>query len=138
MKLTGQCLCGAVKYQCSAEPVISGNCHCKDCQRASGSAYAPTFFVPENAISIQGEVKYFEIAGGSGKKARRGFCPQCGSQLFGKPEAMPGLIAVRAGTLDDSSQYQPHVDIFVSRAAPWDYIPPSATTFPEMPPNPEV
>jgi len=83
-------------------------------------------------------VKYFEIAGGSGKKARRGFCPQCGSQLFGKPEAMPGLIAVRAGTLNDPSQYHPQVDIFVSRAAPWDYIPPSATTFPEMPPNPEV
>lgn len=138
MNLTGQCLCGAVKYQCSAEPVISGNCHCKDCQRASGSAYAPTFFVPENAISIQGEVKYFESAGGSGKKAKRGFCPQCGSQLFGKPESLPGLIAVRAGTLDDASQYQPKVDIFVSSAAPWDFIPPSATTFPEMPPGPAI
>ena len=135
MSMSGQCLCGAVKYECSTDPVIAGNCHCRDCQKSSGSAYAPTFFVPEQSISIQGQVKYYESAGGSGGKVSRGFCPNCGSQLFGKTEAMPGLIAVRAGSLDDTSQYHPQVDIFVSRAAPWDFIPPTATQFPEMPPN---
>lgn len=104
-------------------------------KKSSGSAYAPTFFVPEQSISIQGQVKYYESAGGSGGKVSRGFCPHCGSQLFGKTEAMPGLIAVRAGSLDDTSQYHPQVDIFVSRAAPWDFIAPTATQFPEMPPN---
>lgn len=135
MSMTGQCLCGAVKYKCSADPVIAGNCHCRDCQKSSGSAYAPTFFVPEQSISIQGQVKYYESVSGSGGKVSRGFCPNCGSQLFGKTEAMQGLIAVRAGSLDDTSQYRPQVDIFVSRAAPWDFIPPTATQFPEMPPN---
>lgn len=96
MSMSGQCLCGAVKYECSTDPVIAGNCHCRDCQKSSGSAYAPTFFVPEQSISIQGQVKYYESAGGSGGKVSRGFCPNCGSQLFGKTEAMPGLIAVRA------------------------------------------
>lgn len=138
MSLTGQCLCGSVKYECAAAPVLSGNCHCKDCQRASGSAYAPTFFVPAGAISIQGEVKYYDTIGGSGRTVSRGFCPECGSPLFSKSEKMPGLIAVRAGSLDDPSQYHPHVDIYVSRAAPWDYISPSAITFPEMPPNPNA
>ena len=137
MNLSGQCLCGAVKYECLAEPVLSGNCHCKDCQRASGGAYAPTFFVSATAISIQGEVKYYDNVGGSGKIVSRGFCPNCGSQLFSKSESLPGLIGVRAGSLDDASQYHPHVDIFVSRAAPWDYIPPGAAAFPEMPPNPK-
>ena len=135
MSMTGQCLCGAVKYTCSADPVISGNCHCHDCQKSSGSAYAPTFFVPEQSIAIQGPVKYYESAGGSGGKVSRGFCSNCGSPLFGKTETMPGLLAVRAGSLDDTSQYHPQVDIFVSRAAPWDFIPPTATQFPEMPPS---
>lgn len=136
MNMTGQCLCGAVQYKCFAEPVLSGNCHCRDCQRASGGAYAPTFFVQEQAISIRGEVKYYESIGGSGGKVLRGFCPNCGSQLFGKPGAMPGLVAVRAGSLDDTSQYHPQVDIFVSRAAVWDCISPAANAFPEMPPRP--
>lgn len=136
MSLTGQCLCGAVKYTCSAEPVVSGNCHCRDCQKSSGSAYAPTLFVPAQSISVQGEIKYYDSVGGSGGKVSRGFCPNCGSQMFGKTERMPGLFAVRAGSLDDTSRYCPHVDIFVSHAAPWDFIPPTATQFPELPPMP--
>ena len=48
---------------------------------------------------------------------QRGFCAQCGSHLFGKMETLPGLIAIRAGTLDDTDQYQPHVDLYVGSAA---------------------
>ena len=134
MKITGSCLCGAVQYQSSAAPVIAGNCHCKDCQKSSGSAYAPTLFVPENALSIQGEVRYFENVSDTGGKIQRGFCPNCGSQLFSKSASMPGLTAIRAGTLNDTSQYHPQVYIYVSSAAPWDYISPDATTFEKMPP----
>ena len=136
MRMSGSCLCGAIRYEISAAPVIAGNCHCKDCQRSSGSAYAPTFFVPEQAITIRGDVTYYSSPGGSGGPVKRGFCGTCGSQMFGKPSTMAGLIAVRAGTLDDASQYQPQVDIFVSHAAPWDYIAPNATTFPTSPPRP--
>jgi len=138
MSFTGQCLCGSVKYECSAEPVFSGKCHCNDCQKASGSAFSAVIAVPESTISIQGEVKFFESIGGSGKKTRRGFCPVCGSMLFGKPESLPGLIVVHAGSLDDTSKFHPQMDIFVSRAAPWDFIHPSANSFPEMPPNPNA
>jgi len=136
MNMKGSCLCGAVSYHCAVAPALSGNCHCRDCQKASGSGYAPTFFVAEDAVSIAGEVKYYSHIADSGKRVWRGFCPTCGSQLFGKVEAMPGLLAIRAGTLDDPAQYHPDVDIYTSRAAPWDPIPDSATTFPEMPPRP--
>lgn len=136
MKMTGSCLCGAVQYESSAAPVVAGNCHCKDCQKASGSAYAPTLFVPENTLSIRGEVRFFESRGDSGGMVQRGFCPQCGSQLFGKTETLPGLIAIRAGTLDDTSLYQPHVDLYVGSAARWDHIAPGAVTFEKMPPPP--
>jgi hypothetical protein len=134
MNLSGSCLCGAVTYTCTSNPVLSGNCHCLDCKKASGSGYAPTLFVSENAISIAGEVKYYERIGNSGKQARRGFCPHCGSQLFGKTETMPGLLAIRAGSLTDLSQYKPQADIFTSRAPAWDCMDISLPKFAEMPP----
>ena len=135
MSLSGSCLCGSVTYICSSDPVFAGNCHCLDCKKASGSGYAPTFFVPENAIAITGKVKYYERRGDSGQLARRGFCPDCGSQLFGKPEAMPGLIAVRAGSLNDPTQYKPQADIFVSRAPAWNCMDSALPKFLEMPPG---
>ena len=55
--LTGGCMCGVVRYECSAEPIVTANCHCRDCQRASGSAFISGFIVPRNAVVIAGEVK---------------------------------------------------------------------------------
>lgn len=136
MSLSGKCLCGAVSYTCVVEPVLAGNCHCKDCKKASGSGCAPTLFFPENSVSISGEVKYFESVGGSGKMLARGFCPNCGSQLFGKPGAMPGMLGIRAGSLDDTSNYKPQSDIFSSRAEAWEFMDQNLPKFPEMPPSP--
>ncbi|HPT49755.1 MAG TPA: GFA family protein [Accumulibacter sp.] len=131
----GGCLCGAVRYQSSAAPVMAGNCHCRDCQRASGGAYAPTLFAPTAAVAIDGEVRYFEVKGDSGHAVSRGFCPRCGSQLFGQVEVMPGLLAIRAGTLDDPGLYQPAIDLYTARAQSWDFMDPTLPKFPEMPPH---
>jgi len=127
-------MCGAVRYECSAEPLIAANCHCHDCQRATGSAYASVFFVPRNAIKITGEVKYYESKGDSGNSIRRGFCPACGSRLFGLPAVMPENISIMAGSLDDASRHKPAFDIYTSSAAPWDYMNPELAKFPKMPP----
>ncbi len=135
MSLSGKCLCGAVSYTCAVDPVFAGNCHCNDCQKTSGSGYAPIMFFPENSVSISGEVKYFESKGKSGNAINRGFCPTCGSQLFGKPAALPGVLGIRAGTLDDTSQYKPQLDLFTSHAAAWDAMDQSLPKFPEMPPQ---
>ena len=135
MNMSGSCLCGSVEYTCSGEVAMAGSCHCSNCKKASGSGYAPTLFVPESSVKITGEVKYHESTGSSGTKAKRGFCPNCGSQLFGKPEAFPGMLAIRAGSLDDPSQYKPQVDIFTSRAPVRDCMDPSRAKFAEMPPR---
>ncbi len=65
--LTGACQCGAVRYECAAEPLFTGNCHCRDCQRATGGAYVPAFAVPAQALKITGEVKYYESRSDSGQ-----------------------------------------------------------------------
>lgn len=135
MNISGSCLCGSVKYECSGDVAMAGNCHCINCKKATGSAYAAVLFVPENSVEITGEVKYYESTGSGGNTGRRGFCPNCGSQLFGKPAAFPGMLGIRAGTLDELSQYKPQVDIFTSRAPAWDCMDPSLPKFAEMPPR---
>lgn len=131
---TGGCLCGAVCYECSAEPVWSGNCHCRDCQRISGGGYVSTFFVPENSVAITGEVKYFDKNGDSGHRVRRGFCPTCRSQVFGKPEIVAGVLGIRAGSLDNPELYHPTMDIYTASAQPWDFMSPDLPKFPQLPP----
>lgn len=130
---TGGCLCGALRYECSAEAVWSGNCHCRDCQKLSGSGYISTLFVPEGSVHIAGEVKYFDKLGDSGHLVRRGFCPSCGSQVFGKPEIVPGVLGIRAGSLDSPGLFQPTMDIYCASAQPWDFMNPALTKFPKMP-----
>ena len=121
-KYSGQCLCGELRYTIDADPVFEGNCHCKDCQRASGSAFIPAMIFPAAHVVVQGEAKYFESKADSGNTHSRGFCPQCGSRMFAKFSHMPGMLGVTAGTLNESSLYTPKLDFFVASAAPWDYM----------------
>ncbi|MDJ0694897.1 GFA family protein [Mastigocoleus sp. MO_188.B34] len=131
-KFTGGCLCGSVRYECSAEPIAMGNCHCRDCQRVTGSGYASGMLVPRSAVTITGNVKYYEVTGDSGSTVGRGFCPNCGSRLFSKPPN-PELMGIMAGSLDDPSYFQPTMDIYTDSAQPWDYMNPDLPKFAKMP-----
>ena len=133
-KVTGGCICGVVRYEYSAEPFFAGNCHCRDCQRASGGAGAAVFGVPKAALKITGPVKYHEVTGDSGQGIRREFCPTCGARLVSFPSSNPDLATVAAGSLDDPSLYKPQVDIYTSSAQPWDVMDPKLPKFPKMPP----
>ena len=132
---TGGCLCGAIRYECTGQPVLSANCHCRDCQKASGGTYTSALFVPKGTLKITGDVKYYDKTGDSGQVISRGFCPHCGSALFGKPTILPGLISIRPGTLDDPSTFQPAMDIYTSSAQPWDYMNPGLPKYPKLPPS---
>ena len=132
--ITGCCMCGAVRYECNAEPAFMANCHCRDCQRATGAAYFPTLVVPRNAVKITGEPKYYESAGGSGKLIKRGFCANCGSRLFALPELIPDLLGIPAASLDDPSIFKPSMDFFTASAQPWHQMNPELPKFPQTPP----
>ena len=81
-RFTGGCLCGRVRYECSADPLFMGNCHCRDCQKASGGAYEPDIGLPAAALKITGAVKYYDGKADSGNTLSRGFCPECGASEF--------------------------------------------------------
>lgn len=135
---TGGCLCGAVRYECSTEPMMTGNCHCKGCQKASGGGFVTAFAVPEDSLTITGKVKYFDTTGDRGNVSHRGFCPECGSRLFGSSSGMPGLTTVMAGSMDDPSGLQPSMNIFTGSAQPWVHMDPDLPKFPAMPEIPGV
>lgn len=134
MSVKGGCLCGTVRYEAGVDPLFSGHCYCKDCQRDTGCGHVTIVGVPEAAVQVTGRTMTFTKSGDSGQSIDRVFCPVCGTTVFTRPQAMPGMLMVRAGTLDDPSIAAPTMSIYASRAQAWD--PPSKTipAFPEMPP----
>jgi hypothetical protein len=122
-----------VRYECAAKPLFSGNCHCRDCQKATGSAYVPAFAVPMRAVKITGDVKYYESPADSGNTFSRGFCPTCGSRVFGKTSGFPQFVLITAGSLDDPSRFKPNMDFFTASAQPWDHMNPDLPKFAKQP-----
>jgi hypothetical protein len=119
MPQTGRCLCGAVSYEFSAEPMMTAICHCKNCQRQAGSALSILIGLPEDAIAISGEVKTYVDEGASGMKVLRQFCPNCGSPMFSDAESAPGALFIKAGTLDDTSWLAPQIQFWTSTKQDW-------------------
>ena len=117
---TGGCLCQAVRYEFSTEPLMAVHCYCRDCQKATGSAFATVFGISQAAFRLlQGEPGEFTVTANSGRAVTRQFCKVCGSPLFTKAEMAPGLIFIKAGSLDDPSWLTPSVNCWTSRAQPW-------------------
>src|SRR5580700_9521146 len=115
-ELKGGCLCGAVRYTTTAEPVMSVICHCRDCEKFTGGALAA---VPKAVLTIDGTVKTFASLGGSGKPILRHFCPECGSSIAEEPGTRPGMVILNVGTFDDPVVAQPGREIFRDDALPW-------------------
>ena len=110
---TGRCICGAVRFRFDRGAVRSSNhCHCRDCQRATGSAFATFCVVPETAFEIEsGQPRSFTVKADSGGRVTRSFRGDCGSQLYSTVTVMPGFVFVKAGLLDDASRMKPQADI---------------------------
>ena len=131
---TGGCACGAIRYECTGAPIQALNCHCRDCQRETGSAFSPVLVVPKTAFTLaQGSPQYFALLAASGQMTRRAFCAECGSPLFGLPGSAPDLVTIRVGSLDDPSEFRPSQDIYTVSAQPWDYMNPELPKVPKLP-----
>jgi len=132
--LTGGCACGAVRYECSSEPLFSGHCYCRDCQRSSGAAMASVLLVPKAGVKIlSGEIRYFELTSDSANKISRGFCPTCGSPVFSLPTVMADTIGIKASSLDDPNLFRPAANIYTSSAPAWAPLSKELPSFPKMP-----
>jgi hypothetical protein len=117
--ITGGCLCGNVRYSAEAAPAFMSVCHCRDCQKFSGSAFLTVVALPKAAVAITGTLKGFAKRGDSGKPIERFFCPDCGASIMDEAETLPGLVMIAAGTLDDPGWVKPTLQIYCASAQPW-------------------
>ena len=131
--MTGSCLCGQVKYSANTDPAFVGVCHCTDCQKFTGSAFAVVVGLPKSALTIQGPLSTFDKTGDTGKATHRSFCSQCGSSVTDSADVMPDVVMIEAGTLDDSSWVKPGMQIFCDSAQSWVHLGGDMKTFPRMP-----
>ena len=131
--ITGGCLCGAVRYAAEAEAASATVCHCRDCQKFTGSVFAALVMVPKKALTLSGPLKTFTGVGGSGKPILRHFCPECGSSIAEEPGTRPGMVILNLGTFDDPGIAKPGVEIFRDDALPWVHVAGEIPRFAKMP-----
>jgi hypothetical protein len=130
---SGGCVCGSIRYVCARAPVAMLNCHCRDCQRSSGAAFASGFIVKVSDVEITGTPRTYSVRAGSGSLATRSFCPDCGAPLFTRGEAAPEFMSIRFPTLDSAAEFRPMLDIWTSSAQPWVCLSQEIPHYPKSP-----
>ena len=115
---TGSCLCGGVHFVVTGQPIRVGLCHCKDCRKASGSAYSAFAIWPRDAFETSGEVASY---------GTRSFCPTCGGRVawIGDDE-----VEVMLGSLDVApTDLEPQYELWISRRETWLHALPGTEQF---------
>ena len=131
---SGGCRCGAIRYECDAEPLMVAYCHCRDCQFASGGPFSTVLLVPRPAVRTSGsEPGAYAVDAESGATVTRKFCSRCGSPLFSELSANPEIFVIKAGTLDDPSWLRPAAHIWTESAQPWAELQADLPKFPKNP-----
>jgi hypothetical protein len=123
--LTGRCLCGAVSYQLGGDLIATAVCHCDHCQRQSGAAFSVNLIALDSQLTVTGELRTYEERGERNDDVyvRRRFCGECGSPILSEIAKSAGVIAVKAGTLDDKSSVNPTVEAWCVDRQPWVTLP---------------
>ncbi|MGK0459990.1 MAG: hypothetical protein ACJA0W_000831 [Candidatus Azotimanducaceae bacterium] len=116
----GQCLCGQIQYEFEGEPLMSGVCHCKNCQRQAGSAFSTISGVPKAALKLTGSPKlYQDDETDSGNAVERYFCGNCGSPIYSAVSSQPDLLFLKTGTLDDTASFAPQFQVYCETKQDW-------------------
>lgn len=131
----GGCLCGKLRYATKADPVRVIYCHCKFCQRATGSAYLvePIFRKSDFEIIAGEPTMYAQKSAGSGKVVTVNFCSTCGTKIFLDVERFPEICGLYGGTFDNPNWFERNektsMHIFLDSAQIGTVIPSGVNTF---------
>ena len=119
----GRCLCGSIQYVVTGTPEIVAHCHCDDCQHMTGTGHSTVAMYAKKQFQMTGgTVREYKLNAENGNEVTRGFCPSCGSPIYGHNSGNEAFLSVTLGTLDDSSDLLPEVVIFTRNHKPWDVI----------------
>jgi hypothetical protein len=113
------CSCGQLRVTCRGEPAIVALCHCRECQRRTGSAYGVAAFFAREAVAVSGDHADYDRPADSGFRVLHHFCPACGSTVFWEPARRPEMIAVAVGAFADPAFPAPRKVVFEEQRHPW-------------------
>lgn len=122
LPITGGCNCGAIRFELSEPLLGAAICHCKRCQRRTGTAFSATALTTPGSFQLtagEGDIRDWSAGDGWTKS----FCPTCGSHIRTTNPENPEMVAIRMGSLDDDPGIRPMAHQFVDYAAPWWPIP---------------
>ena len=122
-EVTASCLCGAVKMVCGNPTGTGSYCHCEDCRKSTGSAFSVAIpFQADQFRLLRGKVGSFTKQAESGNELTRNFCLECGTPVFGTSPQHPGLVYVKAVSLNDQSLGQPTHQSWCQSKVTWSEI----------------
>ena len=130
MDREGGCACGKVRYRLTAPPLIVHCCHCRDCQRQTGSAFVLNALIETDRIAVLfGAPEPVQIPTDSGRPHEIFRCPKCQTAVWSDYGRRRVLRFVRVGTLDDPSALAPDVHIYARSKLPWIRLPEGVPAF---------
>lgn len=123
--IDGGCDCGTIRYRLRSSPLFVNCCHCRWCQRESGSAFAINAMIESDRIErLHGEPEMIDTPSASGKGQRFARCPRCKIALWSHYAGGGSLLSfVRVGSLDEPDRFPPDIHIFTSTRQPWMLLP---------------
>ena len=125
----GGCACGAVRYRLASEPMFVHCCHCRNCQRQTGSAFVVNLLIEADRVEVlEGTPEPVDAPRDDGSAQRIYRCPRCQVAVFSQYSRRE-LRFVRAGTLDDPAAVTPDVHIFTKSKVDWVTLPESTPAF---------
>ena len=129
--MEGGCTCGAVRYRLEVQPFAVHCCHCRSCQRETGSAFVLNALVESAHVEVtNGEPVMIDTPSDSGKGQQIVRCPECEVALWSHYGGMGERAAfVRVGTLDEPDACPPQVHIFTRSKQRWVVLPENAAAF---------
>jgi hypothetical protein len=130
--LQGGCACGKMRYRLESKPMIVPCCHCRDCQRQTGSAFVLNALIETDRVAkLKGETKAVAVPTDSGRPHEIHRCPSCETAVWSHYGGRQSLAFVRIGTLDDPSALPPDIHIYTRSKLPWVALPAGVPAFPD-------
>jgi hypothetical protein len=128
--LEGGCACGSLRYRIRSKPMFVHCCHCKDCQRQTGTAFALNALIETERVELlSGDPHPSPMPTDSGRPHSIFRCADCGTAVWSQYGGLAKLRFVRVGTLDDPAALPPDVHIYTRSKLPWVMLPPGVRAF---------
>ena len=135
MAITGRCYCGNLAYEIKAEPDMSFQCHCRECQYITGGNPNIVMVFPKESFSyVSGTASIFSRSDLDNPVTRH-FCDTCGTAIGTESPSRPNSMIVKVGTLDDPSMFKAQAAIFTCDLQPYHHLPEGVPSFDKRPPK---